>query len=72
VQSFSKPCPPECSIGVITSGVRPSRDAASLANSVRPRAPARGEKHRYLALDFSITSAYGEQVRPRGPPVSFS
>jgi hypothetical protein len=38
-QSFSKPCPPECGTGALSSGARPSRQALALAYHARPRPP---------------------------------
>jgi hypothetical protein len=68
-QSFSKPCPSECGTGAVSSNVRPSRPAGVLAKSVRPLPPAGARKFRNFKFDFSIASAFGEQLRPRGPPV---
>jgi hypothetical protein len=71
-QSFSKPCPPECGTGALSSGVRPARQAAALAYNVRPRPPTAAGKFYFSRQNFSIDSAYRKQVRPRGPPLSFS
>jgi hypothetical protein len=70
-RTFSKPCPPECGTGVIGSGVRPSRHSLALAHSARPRPPTLG-RERHFNRSLSATSSYGEQLRPRGPPFSFS
>lgn len=70
-QSFSKPCPPQCGTGALSSSIRPSRDTAALAYNARPRPPTLVLKRHDLNSKFSIASAYCKQVRPRGPP-SFS
>jgi hypothetical protein len=71
-QSFSKPCPPECGTGALSSGVRPSRQALALAYNGRPWPPTLVGKHHHPDYNFSIASGQCKQVRPRGPPVSFS
>lgn len=71
-QSFSKPCPPECGTGTLSSSVRPSRDTATVAYNTRPRPPTLFRKHHDLNSKFSISSAHCKQVGPRGPPLSFS
>jgi hypothetical protein len=71
-QSFSKPCPPECGAGALSSGVRPSRHAVALAFNARPRPPTLGRKGQYSDSSFLITSAYSRQLRPRGPPLACS
>jgi len=68
---FSKPCPPECGTGVMGSGVRPSRHSVALAHNARPRPPTLGREGR-LNRSLLATSSFGEQLRPRGPPFSFS
>jgi hypothetical protein len=72
VRSFSKPCPPECGTGALSSGVRPARQAAALAHNVRPRPPTAAGKFYFSRQNSLIDSAYYRQVRPRGPPLSFS
>ena len=70
-RTFSKPCPPECGTGLMGSGVRPSRHTVALAHNARPRPPTPGrERHSNRSLSF--TSSFGQQLRPRGPPFSFS
>jgi len=71
-QSFSKPCPPECSTGAISSGVRPSRDAATLGHNARPRSPTLVRKYKYFNGSFLIASICCKKARPRGPPLCFS
>jgi len=71
-QSFSKPCPPECGTGALSSGVRPSRHSVVLAHNAPPRPPAFGRKRQYSDSSFFITSSYCTQIRPRGPPSAFS
>jgi hypothetical protein len=71
-QSFSKPCPPECGTGALSSGVRPSRHSVALAYNARPRPPTLVRKLRHLYSDFSTASAHCKQVGPRGPPLSIS
>jgi hypothetical protein len=70
-RTFSKPCPPECGTGVMGSGVRPSRDSLALAHGARPRPPTIG-RERHFNRSLLATSSFGEQLRPRGPPLSFS
>ena len=70
-RTFSKPCPPECGTGVIGSGVRPSRHSVALAHSARPRPPTLA-RERHCNRSLLATSCFGEQLRPRGPPFSFS
>lgn len=71
-QSFSKPCPPECGTGALSSGVRPSRHAVALAYNARPRPPTPGRKRQHSSSNDLITSTYCKQLRPRGPPLAFS
>ena len=71
-QSFSNPCPPECTAGAIGSGVRPSRDTATLAYNARPRSPTLLRKYKYFNRNFLIASICCKKVRPRGPPLCFS
>lgn len=71
-QSFSKPCPPECGTGALSSGVRPSRHSVALAFNARPRLPTLGRKSQYTHGTFLATSTYCKQLRPRGPPLVFS
>jgi hypothetical protein len=68
---FSKPCPPECGTGVICSGVRPSRHSVALVHSAGPRPPTLGRES-HFNRSLSATSFYSQQLRPRGPPFSFS
>jgi hypothetical protein len=70
-RTFSKPCPPECGTGVMGAGVRPSRHCLALAQSARPKPPTLG-RERHFNRSLSATSSFGEQLRPRGPPFSFS
>ncbi|HBB89878.1 MAG TPA: hypothetical protein DC047_19920 [Blastocatellia bacterium] len=67
-QSFSKPCPPECGTGALSSGVRPSRHSVALAYNARPRPPTLSRKRQHFNSNFLITSTYSKQLRPRGPP----
>jgi hypothetical protein len=69
--SFAKPCPPECGNGTTVSRVRRSPDAATIAQTIRPRSTLVRKYQRY-SQDSSILFAYGKQVRPRGPPVCCS
>lgn len=71
-QSFSRPCPPECSAGPLSSSIRPSRHAAALAYNARPRPPTPVRKYRHLESNFLTASAHCKQVGPRGPPLSIS
>ena len=71
-QSFSKPCPPECGTGALSSGVRRSRDSVAIAYNAQSRPPAPGRKYQHFNGDFLITSNYCKQLRPRGPPLSFT
>lgn len=70
--AYSKPCPPECSTGALSSGVRTSRHAVTLAFNARPRPPTLGSKRQISTASFLVTSIYCEQLRPRGPPVRLS
>ena len=69
-QFFSKPCPAECGTGVLSSGVRRSRDSAAIAYHARSRPLAPGRKYRHFNGIFLVTSNYCSQLRPRGPPSS--
>jgi hypothetical protein len=69
--SFAKPCPPECGSGATGSGVRRAPDAATLVQNARPRSTFVRKYSRH-SQDFLFVSAWGEQVRPRGPPLCFS
>jgi hypothetical protein len=69
---FSKPCPAECGTGAVSSGVRRSRDSVAAVHHARPRPPAPGRKYQHLNGNFLITSNYCRQLRPRGPPLSFT
>lgn len=71
VNSFAKPCPPGCGGGTTVSRVRRSPDAAPRAQDLRPRSTF-AKKYAYQSEDLLILSVCREQVRPRGPPVSFS
>ena len=68
---FSKPCPPECGTGVTGFGVRPSRHSVALAHSAQPRPPTIG-RERHFNRSLLADSSFGKQLRPRGPPFSFS
>lgn len=70
-QSFSKPCPPECGTGALSSAVRRSSDSAAIASPGQSRPPVPVRK-RQLFNSNSITSAHCRQLRPRGPPLSFN
>lgn len=71
-QSFSKPCPPECGIGALSSGVRRSGDSAAIDchGHARPPVPIR-QRQRFNGNSL-VTSTHCRQLRPRGPPVSFN
>jgi hypothetical protein len=71
-QTFSKPCPPECGTGPLSSSIRPSRHAVALAYNARPRPPTPVRKYRHLDSKFSTASPHCNQVGPRGPPLSIS
>jgi hypothetical protein len=71
-QSFSKPCPPECGTGALSSGVRPTRHSVALAYNARPRPPTLSRKGQHSNSSLLVTSTYGKQLRPRGPPLAFS
>ena len=71
-RAYSKPCPPECSTGALSSGIRISRHAATVAFNARPRPPTLGRKRPISHSDFFVTSIFCKQLRPRGPPVRFS
>ena len=71
-QFFSKPCPAECGTGAVSSGVRRSRDSVAVVYHARSRPPAPGRKYQHFNGNFLITSNYCRQLRPRGPPVSFT
>ena len=70
--SFSKPCPPDCGTGVLSSGVRPANDNAARVYNARPRPPTLAGNHHYFQPTFLIASAYCKQVGPRGPPWSLA
>jgi hypothetical protein len=70
--SFSKPCPPECGAGALSSGMRRSRDSAAIAHHARSRPLTSGRKCQHFNGNFLITSNYCKQLRPRGPPLSFT
>lgn len=71
-QSFSKPCPPECGTGALSSGVRPSRHTVATAYNARPRPATLVRKYHHSNSNFSIDSAHCKQIGPRGPPLAFS
>jgi hypothetical protein len=71
-QSFSKPCPPECGTGALSSGVRRSRDSAAIASRGQSRPPVPVLKLQHFNGNSSISSAHCKQLRPRGPPSSFN
>ena len=71
-QFFSKPCPAECGTGVLSSGVGRSRDSAAVAHHARSRPPAPGLKHQHFNGNLLVTSNHCRQLRPRGPPLSFT
>jgi hypothetical protein len=71
-QFFSKPCPAECGTGAVSSGVRRSRDSVAVVYHARSRPPAPGRKYQHFNGNFLITSNYCRQLRPRGPPLSFT
>jgi hypothetical protein len=71
-QFFSKPCPAECGTGVLSSGLRRSRDSAAIAYHARSRPPAPGRKYQHFNGNLLATSNYCRQLRPRGPPLSFT
>ena len=71
-ESFSKPCPPECGTGALSSGVRRSRDSAALADQGHSRPLMPGRKTQHFNDNFLINSTYCRQLRPRGPPSSFN
>ena len=71
-QFFSKPCPAECGTGAVSSGVRRSRDSVAVVYHARSRPSAPGRKYQHLNGDFLIASNYCRQLRPRGPPLSFT
>ena len=70
-QSFSKPCPPECGTGALSSGVRRSTDSVSVARQGHSQPPP-GRKCQRFDGSFLITSIYCRQLRPRGPPSSIN
>lgn len=70
-QSFSKPCPPECGTGALSSGVRRSSDSAAIASHGQSRPPVPVPKRQRFNSN-SITSTHCKQLRPRGPPLSFN
>jgi hypothetical protein len=71
-QFFSKPCPQECGAGALSSGVRRSRDSVGIAYHARSRPPAPGRKYQHFDGNFLVPSKYYKQLRPRGPPGSFT
>ena len=71
-QFFSKPCPPECGTGALSSGVRRSRDSVAVAEHGHSRPPLPVRKCQPFDKNSSITSTYCKQLRPRGPPSSFN
>jgi len=70
-QSFSKPCPPECGAGALSSGVRRSTDSVSVARQAHSQPPP-GRKCQRFDRSFLIISTYCRQLRPRGPPASIN
>jgi len=70
-QSFSKPCPPECGAGTLSSGVGRSTEELSAARQGHPQPPS-GRKYQRFDQSFLITSTYYTQLRPRGPPSSIN
>lgn len=71
-QSFSKPCPPECGAGALSSSVRPSRHSVVLAYNARSRPTTLSRKRQYPISNVLVTSTFCKQLRPRGPPLAFS
>ena len=71
-QFFSKPCPAECGTGAFSSGVRRSRDSVAIAYHARSRPLAPGRKYQHFNGNLLIASNYCRQLRPRGPPWSFT
>ena len=71
-QFFSKPCPAECGTGAVSSGMRRSRDSVAVVYHARSGPPAPGRKYQHLNGNFLIASNYCRQLRPRGPPLSFT
>ena len=70
-QSFSKPCPPECGTGTLSSGVRRSTEELSVARQGHSQPPS-GRKCQRSEHSFLIISTYCKQLRPRGPPSSIN
>jgi len=70
-QSFSKPCPPECGTGILSSGVRRLRDSLAVAYE-QPQSQLPERKCQPFDRNSLTTSAYCGQLRPRGPPSSFN
>lgn len=70
-QSFSKPCPPECGAGTLSSGVRRSTDSVPVARQGHSQPPP-GRKYQRFDRSFLITSTYCTLLRPRGPPSSIN
>jgi hypothetical protein len=71
-QSFSKPCPPECGTGALSTGVRRSGDSLAIAGRGYAQLPTPRLKVFPFHNNSLITSAYCRQLRLRGPPTSFT
>ena len=71
-QSFSKPCPADCGTGVLSSGVRRSRDSLALAYDEQPQPQSSGRNCQPFDRNSFINSTHCRQFHLRGPPSSLN
>jgi hypothetical protein len=71
--AFSRPCPPDCGVGVarFSTPTRP-RDASAGAFAGRPRPPTLVRSFSNISVRVSTLETLKGRLQPRAPPRSFS